>query len=45
MLFVVIILLVLLMPTLFAIERKLNKANQQNEEIIALLKKLNEKDT
>ncbi|WP_281170450.1 hypothetical protein [Alteribacter aurantiacus] len=28
----------LLMSTLFAIERKLNKANEQNREIIELLK-------
>lgn len=29
----------LLMSTLFAIERKLNKANEQNDEIINLLKR------
>ncbi|MDQ0253541.1 hypothetical protein J2S74_000913 [Evansella vedderi] len=33
----------LLMSTLFAIERKLNKANEQKKEIIELLKQLKDK--
>ncbi|WP_265416833.1 hypothetical protein [Alkalihalobacillus deserti] len=38
-----IIAFALLMSTLFAIERTLNKANEQNKEIIELLKKKQEK--
>ncbi|ADC51699.1 hypothetical protein BpOF4_18290 [Alkalihalophilus pseudofirmus OF4] len=34
----------LLMATLFAIEKKLAKMNEQNEEIINLLKQQNETD-
>ncbi|WP_272913738.1 hypothetical protein [Halalkalibacter okhensis] len=34
-----IIAFALLMSTLFAIERKLSKSNEQNKEIIELLKK------
>ncbi len=37
-----IIAFALLMSTLFAIERKLSKANEQNKEIIELLKKQND---
>ncbi|WP_353626629.1 hypothetical protein [Bacillus sp. JCM 19041] len=32
----------LLMATLFAIERKLSKSNEQNDEIIELLKRNND---